>query len=135
MAEVQRGSLEYLGYGTVSPFKIDGHGDIANAGGVENLRSAVRTIVGTQKGNLPWKPGFGMDLWRMKHASNDRVLEDRAIQAVQEAFSRWEPRVEIASISANRIVAKGRLSLDVKYQIAGGPEISGAVLLSETVTL
>lgn len=135
MALKRIANLEFLGFGMLVPFRIDGHGDIANGGGMNNLRSRVRTLLGTRQGEMPWKPNFGLNLDQFRHAPNDRVLEQQASFVVHEQFRLWEPQIEIANIQAARLVKKNRILLTVNWKVTGGVIGGQEAVFSETVVL
>ena len=102
----------FLGYGPIRPFRRDGRGDIAHAGGVELVRSCVGQVLGTRassevvQGELPWRPEFGSLLYLLRHRKNTNSLGELARAWAQDALAHWEPRVRVVSVNAYK---RGRI--------------------------
>jgi phage baseplate assembly protein W len=85
-----------LGQGIVTPFRRQG-GDFAYAEGSELVRSAVKQILITIKGELRWRPNFGLDLERIRHKGINELLLEEAKTHIMDALAQ-EPRIEIVNI-------------------------------------
>lgn len=124
-------NLEYLGTGIGLPFTINSLGDVSSVSGLENIRSAVRLLLGTQKGELRWDPDYGLDMTTLLHRPFVESLGDEAGRLVREGFTR-EPRVRIGDVTAE--LKDGELlQLTVFYEVVGGVVISGQRVFEETV--
>jgi phage baseplate assembly protein W len=94
----------FLGYGPIRPFRRDGRGDIAHAGGVTLVRSCVGQVLGTRassefvQGEIPWRPEFGSLLYLLRHRKNNTALGELARAWAQDALRTWEPRVRVTSV-------------------------------------
>lgn len=98
----------FLGYGLVRPFRRDQQRDFVAAGGVALVRASVAQILGTMasgpvaQGELPWRPEFGSQLYRLRMGLNNAELAGIGRQFVADAITRWEPRVRITRVQFTR---------------------------------
>lgn len=109
---------DFVGCGWAYPLGTNDRGGIAMAAGSEELDGALRMILATAPGERVMRPEFGCAIWDLLFATvNARTLgliED----AVREAITQWEPRVELEDVSA--VVAgegPGRVDIVVTYQV------------------
>ena len=106
---------DFLGFGLTRPFRRDKKGDFASAGGAELLISAVGQIIGTrgavpgsaQQGELPWRTQFGSLIHLLRHAPNKTILRELARTHVIDALKRWEPRIIVKDVFAEKIDVPG----------------------------
>ncbi len=105
---IRVGRAAHLGFGLIRPFLRDEKNDFANAGGEVQVRAAVGQILGTRagslttEGELPWRTEFGSLLYLLKHQKNDAALQELARVYATEALRRWEPRVLLKEVLAER---------------------------------
>lgn len=91
---------ELFGFGLTIPFQRAAN-DFAAAGGLDLIRSNVAQIIGTRIGELPWRPRFGSELHKLRSQNNDRVRAELARVFVNDALSRWEPRVAVKGVEVS----------------------------------
>lgn len=108
----------FIGRGFSFPMRVDGNGSIALESGTADIEKAMRVILSTAPGERPMRPYFGCKIWNLLfepiNANTLGLMED----AVREAMSRWEPRIEIASVSvAPDPTGLGSVSIDIGYVI------------------
>jgi uncharacterized protein len=95
-------------FGILMPLRRDRQRDFAAAGGEALVRAAVQQILGTigasdfTQGELPWRTTFGSLLFLLRNQKNDLALQELARVYVQEALARWEPRVVVTDLRAER---------------------------------
>ncbi len=95
----------FLGFGLIRPFVRDQKGDFAAAGAETLVRACVGQVLGTRgrnakhEGELPWRTDFGSLLFTLRQAPNDAVTAALAQNYIQEGLARWEPRVQLTSVS------------------------------------
>jgi phage baseplate assembly protein W len=101
-------NLSFLGFGISFPLRRGLANDYATAGGVDQVKSRVRNIVGTKRGTpvrpgeLPWRGEFGNRASLLRHSSNTSALGKMAQQYVMEALANWEPCVRVAISTIRR---------------------------------
>ena len=73
------------------------------------MRSAVAQVLGTvgasdfTQGEMPWRTEFGSLLHLLRHQKNDVALREMAKVYVQDALRRWEPRIMVTRLDAERL--------------------------------
>jgi phage baseplate assembly protein W len=133
--------LSFLGFGVLAPLQRGGANDFAAGGGVDLVRSRVRTIIGTKAGvggrpgEFPWRPDFGSRLTLLRHQSNTAILGRMGQQYVLEALAKWEPCVRVAFATVLTTPSDPRaLSLRIVYDIvATNPAGNRVALPQQTV--
>ena len=92
---------EFLGAGPAFPFQADPGGAVMLRSGVDKVEQSIRLVLATRPGERAMRPEFGC-------AAHDLVLAPSAsprtiglvCRAVQDALTRWEPRIEVSSVTA-----------------------------------
>jgi Bacteriophage baseplate protein W len=86
--------------------------------GVEAVRQAVLLLLSTTPGERVMRPDYGCELHRVLFAPNDDTTAALAIHYVRRALERWEPRVAVLRVDANRHPDQpGVLEVSVDYQV------------------
>jgi phage baseplate assembly protein W len=134
---------DFLGFGLVIPFQRDRQRDFAAAGGEALVRSAVAQVLGTvgasdfTQGEVPWRTEFGSLLHLLRHQKNDVALREMAKVYVQDALRRWEPRIMVTRLDAERL-DDSKLVLRLRYHVIQRNVPGNQVLLEgieQTITL
>jgi len=64
------------------------------------------------------RPDYGCDLHRLLFSPNDDTTAGLAIHYVRRALERWEPRIALLSVDANRSEDQpGLLEVSVEYRV------------------
>jgi phage baseplate assembly protein W len=83
----------------------------------EDIRQAIRLILGTIPGERAMRPDFGAGL----HALAFEPLSARTIalarHRVEEALTSWEPRIDRITVDVSAEPSRGRLLLDIRYRV------------------
>ena len=116
---------DLLGRGLSIPFRRDRQRDWASASGEALVRSAVAQVLGTvgasdfTQGELPWRTEFGSLLHLLRHQKNDVALREMAKVYVQDALRRWEPRIMMTRLDAERLDDNqgSKLVLRLRYNV------------------
>ena len=102
MGELIKPTRDFLGRGLITPLRRLGPADFSSGAGILLVRSCIRQIISTRRGELPWKPQFGTLVDRMRHKINNEALETAVASDLMEAITAWEPRVNQVSIAVKR---------------------------------
>jgi phage baseplate assembly protein W len=108
---------DILGRGFAFPLSIGAHGGIAAQRLEEKVRESILVILGTQRGERLMRPDFGCDLGTLVFAPNAPATANLAAYYVEEALSRWEPRVELQGVTVENDTGAGRLLIHVRYRL------------------
>ena len=115
MAEQMRA---FLGSGWKFPLELDAWGRIALVHEEDDVREAVLMILMTQKGERQMRPEFGSELYKLQFAPANATTCGLAKRYVQEALTRWEPRIQEVDVNAQVDPEDpSRLVIDVDYQL------------------
>jgi phage baseplate assembly protein W len=85
-----------LGFGF--PLRVNAQGGIAETTGADAIRQAVLTILGTQPGERLMRPDYGCPLRSLVFAPNNAATASLARFYVQNALTRWEPRIVLDEV-------------------------------------
>ena len=108
----------YIGRGFGFPMRVDANGSIALESGFADVDKAIRVILSTAIGERPMRPAFGCGIWDLLFEPINpnplRLMED----AVHEALSRWEPRIDVDGVDVQRDAARaGAVSIAIAYRL------------------
>ena len=91
---------------------------------VDQVKSNIRNLLLTQKGERLGNPTFGSNLRRVLFEPNTEDIEPAVESAVREAIDEWLPFVSIASfnferpINSNTIIMSITFNLDIDQTVA-----------------
>ena len=108
---------EFLGRGWNFPFQVNpANGSVAFSEYEANIRDCMTLIVGTRPGERQMLPEFGCRINELLFTPNTAETAGMVSQAVEEALTRWEPRIEVTSVDAWPDQA-GSVRVQVNYTI------------------
>ncbi|MDZ4763879.1 MAG: GPW/gp25 family protein [Chloroflexota bacterium] len=82
------------------------------------VRQAILLLLSTRVGERVMRPDYGCMLHRLLFAPNDETTAGLAIYYVQRAIDRWEPRVTVLDIDAERHPeAPHQLDIHLRYRV------------------
>lgn len=106
------------------PFRRDQKQDFATGSGWEAKRAALRLLLGTRYGELPYLPTYGSKLHFLKHRSQTLALNEIALFYCQEALSLWMPEILVEWVQADRDNNTLRLAIHFHITDLGGQIIA-----------
>jgi phage baseplate assembly protein W len=97
---------------------IDPGGAIDTVADDEAIRQSLLLLISTRPGERVMRPEYGCDLPRLVFSPNDDTTAGLAIHFVRQAVERWEPRVEVLRVDANRDPEEAtRLAIVLDYRV------------------
>ena len=97
---------------------FDPAGAIDTVADDEAVRQSLLMLISTRPGERVMRPEYGCDLHRLVFSPNDDTTAGLAIHFVRQAVERWEPRVEILRVDANRDPYEStRLAIVLDYRV------------------
>lgn len=109
---------EFLGQGLAFPLQVNSRGEIALARGERDIEQSIRIILETMPGERVMRPDFGCRIWELVFAPRDPTTEGLLIHYVEEALTRWEPRIDVREIKVGDDPAQdGAVLININYQI------------------
>jgi phage baseplate assembly protein W len=109
---------DFVGSGVAFPVLCTQGGSIALVSGERELEEAMRLILLTYPGERPMRAEFGSRVRDFVFRSADESMGAELAHEVKTALLRWEPRVDILSVSAAPDVdSPSTMFIDIQYQI------------------
>lgn len=98
--------------GLAWPLRVDERGSIALDVGVEDIHRSIRAILATAPGERLMRLDFGCGIWQHLRGATDGDTSDAgtitaAADAVREALTRWEGRIDLLEVSVAQVVPQG----------------------------
>jgi uncharacterized protein len=109
---------EIIGSGLAFPLQVDRRGGIALARDEQDIDQAIQLILGTAPGERPMRPEFGCGVHDFVFDTIDAGTVGRMEEAIRSALKRWEPRIEVRSVSFDVSHAvEGLLTIDIGFTV------------------
>lgn len=107
----------FLGRGWAFPVATDSDGTTALAVYEDDVRQAIRIIIGTEKGERVMRPDFGAGLRAMLFEPLRTTTLALIRHRVEEALVLWEPRIDSVSVQVTAVPPQGELEINVRYRV------------------
>ncbi len=109
---------DFLGTGWKYPVKVDIGGKIALSSYEEDIKEAIRIILGTAKGERVMRPDFGCGIHELVFASINSATMKQVENSVREGLIQWEPRIELENVIVSSEKAdEGKLLVNIDYRV------------------
>lgn len=108
---------EFLGRGwSFSVSADDGAIDLVE--GETDIEQAIRLILSTAPGERVMRPTFGCGIHGYAFEALDTTRLTLIEDEVQEALTKWEPRIDVLAVDAELVDAGvGKLLIDIDYRV------------------
>lgn len=90
---------EFVGSGLAFPLRTTASGSVALVSADQELREAIRLILGTAYGERPMRPEFGCGIHDLVFAPSNSTTAGQAAYEVRRSLGRWEPRVDVDDVT------------------------------------
>jgi len=108
----------FLGVGWAFPPRLEADGTIAEAIYEEDIRQAIRIILGTNPGERVMRPDFGAGLNAFVFEPVNTTTLALIKTRVEEALIDWEPRIEVEEVKVTSDPAqRNKLLIDMHYRV------------------
>lgn len=91
-----------LGKGPFYPLRYRANQGFESGTGERLVRDGIRVVLVTEPGDLPWRPSFGVFTRQRLHQNFDETARARLTHDIQDALSRWEPRLRLLGVETSR---------------------------------
>ena len=120
---------DFLGIGWAYPVATDPmRGDIAMARHDSDVRQAIRIILETAPGERVMRPSFGCGIHELVFAEISATTLCAVQEAVREALTVWEPRIELLDVTVDPLqAADGLLIISIDYRIRDTNQLDNLV--------
>lgn len=107
----------FLGVGWAFPVCVDA-GATATAAYEEDIRQAIRIILGTNPGERVMRPDFGAGLSQFVFEPVNTATIESLKTRVQESLIDWEPRIDLEDVRVTADATEvNKLLVDVHYRV------------------
>lgn len=107
----------FLGQGWAFPFQLDANGEVSLAAYEEDIRQAVRLILGTNQGERVMRPDFGASLQALTFEPINATTKALVKHRVEQALITWEPRIDTLNVTVQAQPSLGRLDIEITYRV------------------
>jgi len=109
---------DFLGIGWKYPVKVDENKQIALSRYEEDIKEAIRIILGTAKGERVMRPDFGCGIHELVFAPINTSTMSLVENTVREALTTWEPRIELIKVEVSPEASEeGKLLVSIDYSV------------------
>jgi len=109
---------KFLGKGWKFPVNVNAEGRIAMSEHEQDIREAIRIILGTARGERVMKPDFGCGISDFVFAYINTSTLTLIESTVRDALIIWEPRIELADVNVStEELSEGRLLISIDYRV------------------
>ncbi|WP_130014282.1 GPW/gp25 family protein [Serinicoccus sediminis] len=118
----------FLGSGPAFPFSVDAGGSVLLRHGTDKVEQSIRLILSTRIGERPMRPEFGCAAHEhvFAPAASPRTT-GKVVRAVEDALTRWEPRIDLLSVTADPGQQEGVLVVEVGYLVRATNDVQNLV--------
>lgn len=119
----------FVGTAVAFPFQTDPGGAVLMRSGAEAVAQSIRLILGTRPGERPMRPQYGCAVHDvvLSPSASPRTIS-AANRAVQDALARWEPRIDVQSVSAAPDPERAEvLTIEIEYRIKATNDVRNLV--------
>ncbi len=108
----------FLGAGISFPIRVDKNtGKMVTSSEEENIKEAIRIILGTKKGERIRNPEFGCGIWDYAFATMDYTTLSSMRREVEIALVAFEPRIEEIRVEVEPREKEGSVIVHIDYVV------------------
>ena len=124
---------DFIGNGWAFPAAISRSGTVRLVGGLEEVDAAIRMILSTVPGERVMRPEFGCAMWELLFAPLTAGTLGLIEQAVRVALERWEPRIDLQTVTATGDQPSGTVHIAVAYRVRSTNDVRNLVFPFYTI--
>jgi len=111
-------NMDFLGKGWKFPFNINHLGKVDISSYEADIKEAIFIILGTAPGERIMRPDFGCGIHEYVFSTMDTLSLRLIENAVIEALTRWEPRIELIEVKViTDPASEGKLLINLDYRV------------------
>jgi phage baseplate assembly protein W len=109
---------DFIGRGLSFPMHVDSSGAIAMGHGADDIDANLRVVLITAPGERVMRPQFGCRIWDLLFEPINANTLGLMAEAVRDAVSQWEPRVELDDVEiVPDPVIQARVLINLRYRV------------------
>lgn len=111
-------AADFIGRGIAFPMRVDQSGSIAFGVGTDGIDASIRMALMTAPGERVMRPQFGCRIWDLLFEPINANTIGLMAEAVRDAISQWEPRVDLEDVDIEPDPAQpSRVLIDIAYRV------------------
>jgi phage baseplate assembly protein W len=119
---------DLIGTGFKFPIKINAKGGLDWSSGPQRIQDAIWIILATSQGERVMRPTFGAGAVEFLFESNSPAARARLADAISNALSRWEPRIELVNVAVTQAPqTPSQVLVEIDYRILATNELYNMV--------
>jgi|TARA_R110000772_G_scaffold43845_3_gene100966 phage baseplate assembly protein W len=127
--KIVKDTITYNDYaiGISLPLQVAGTGFRQTYNTTDQIKSNIKNLLLTQKGERILQPEFGSGLQSILFDFNDDDVATKIEDTINEAFEMWLPYVTIADIvveQTDELKDRNRVSISLKFQVNGNIDLN-----------
>ncbi len=108
---------DFLGRGWKYPITSNNN-SISLSEGIDNISESIMLILGTSKGERIMRPDFGCNINDLVFEVNNTATTTMISYHVEEALTRWEPRINILGVDVSTDEEeRNKLLINIEYEV------------------
>lgn len=121
-------SDDFLGTGWAFPVETDARGSVRTADAEDDIRDAIRLVLGTAKGERVMRPEFGCAIHDHVFSAATPATLNLIESSVREALVQWEPRIDVGAVDARTDDAEPNVvRIEIEYRVRTTNSLSNMV--------
>lgn len=121
-------SDDFLGTGWAFPVETDARGSVRTADAEDDIRDAIRLVLGTAKGERVMRPEFGCAIHDHVFSAATPATLNLIESSVREALVQWEPRIDVEAVDARTDDAEPNVvRIEIEYRVRTTNSLSNMV--------
>ncbi|MFD1565069.1 GPW/gp25 family protein [Haloarchaeobius amylolyticus] len=121
-------SDDFLGTGWAFPVETDARGSVRTADAEDDIRDAIRLVLGTAKGERVMRPEFGCAIHDHVFSTATPATLNLIESSVREALVQWEPRIDVEAVDARTDDAEPNVvRIEIEYRVRTTNSLSNMV--------
>jgi phage baseplate assembly protein W len=119
---------DLIGTGFKFPIKVNARGGLDWSSGPQRIQDAIWIILATSQGERVMRPTLGAGAVDFLFDSNSPAVRARLADAISNALSRWEPRIELVKAAVTESAqVPSQVLVEIEYRIRSTNELHNLV--------
>jgi len=118
---------DIIGVGWKFPIRVSAKGDLRYSRGPDRIQDAIWIILATSMGERVMREDFGAGANDYVFQPNSDVVRAQLAAAVNAALTKWEPRIQLVSVTVQAGTEPSQVLIVVDYRIRSTNQRSNLV--------
>jgi len=109
---------EFLGTGWQFPVRVNPRGGLSFVSAEQDIEQAIWIVLSTAPGERQMLPRFGCGIHDFVFAPNSAATRGTIANAVRQALTTWEPRIDVADVRVDATAEEpNKLLIRIDYRV------------------